>query len=346
VTDGGGSRSRVGIVLLGGDIATAVRLTSRAEAAGFDSVWTTEFYERTAVVSLAAMALASERVTLGSAIAYAVGRSPLVLSAEARDLDELSNGRLILGLGTGTRTMQREWHGADPEAPAKRVEELVPLLRRFWAMDDSGVDHQGRFYSVRLKPTVAVRPPLRADIPVYLAGVNPRMVQAAGTVADGLVGHPIFTRRYVEEVVRPALAAGVQLSGRADSDVSLAGYVICSIHDDVDVARADAKAQIAFYAVVRSYAGVFRLHGFERDVEDIRAAWMRRDRAAMIAAVPEALVDAMAVAGPPDEVRQRFSDGFDGLYDDALLYSPSFGLSDERFAENLDAILDTFGPKA
>ena len=336
----------MGIVLLGGDIATAVQLTSRAEAAGFDSVWTTEFYERTAVVSLAAMANASERVTLGSAIAYAVGRSPLVLSAEARDLDELSNGRLILGLGTGTRTMQRDWHGADPEAPAKRVEELVPLLRQFWAMDESGVNHEGRFYSVRLQPTVAVRPPLRADIPVYLAGVNPRMVQAAGTVADGLVGHPIFTRRYVEEVVRPALATGTQLSGRRDGDVGIAGYVICSIHDDVDVARADAKAQIAFYAVVKSYAGVFRLHGFERDIEEIRAAWMRRDRAAMIAAVPEALVDAMAVAGPPDEVRQRFSDGFDGLYDDALLYSPSFGLSEERFAENLEAILDTFGPKA
>jgi alkanesulfonate monooxygenase SsuD/methylene tetrahydromethanopterin reductase-like flavin-dependent oxidoreductase (luciferase family) len=171
-------------------------------------------------------------------------------------------------------------------------------------------------------------------------------VQAAGTVADGLVGHPIFTRRYVEEVVRPALATGTQLSGRRDADVGIAGYVICSIHDDVDVARADAKAQIAFYAVVKSYAGVFRLHGFERDIDEIRAAWMRRDRAAMIAAVPEALVDAMAVAGPPDEVRQRFSDGFDGLYDDALLYSPSFGLSEERFAENLEAILDTFGPKA
>jgi probable F420-dependent oxidoreductase len=338
--------SRLGVVLLGGDIATAARLTTRAEAAGLDSVWTTEFYERTAIVSLAAMAQASERVTLGSGIAYAVGRSPLVLAAEARDLDELSGGRLVLGLGTGTRTMQRDWHGVDPEAPATRVEELVPLLRRFWTMDERGVEHEGRFYNVRLRPTVEVRPPLRSDIPVYLAGVNPRMVEAAGRVADGLVGHPIFTRRYVEEVVRPALATGTKVTDRGNLELPIAGFVICSIHDDVETARKDAKAQIAFYAVVKSYAGVFKLHGLERHLDEIRAAWARRDEAGMIAAVPDELVDLMAVTGPPEEARQRFEAVFDGLYDDALLYSPSFGLSPERFSENLDAIIDTFGRNA
>jgi probable F420-dependent oxidoreductase len=332
-----------GIVLLGGNLRTVVDLTTRAEAAGFDSVWTTEFYERSATVSLAAMAQCSERVTIGSAIAYAVGRSPLVLSAEARDLDELSGGRLILGLGTGTRTMQRDWHGVDPDAPALRVEELVPLLRRFWSMDDRGVDHEGRFYSVHLKPTVDVVPPLRSDIPVYLAGVNARMIQAAGTVAEGLVGHPIFTRRYVDEVVRPALAAGVARAGRREADVALAGYIICSIDDDPAVARAEAKAQIAFYAVVRTYAAVFALHGYEREVQNIRAAWQRRDRAAMIAAVPDGLVDVMAITGTPQEARQRFSEGFRDLYDHALLYSPSFGLSDRRFSDNLQAIIETFG---
>nr|WP_275404155.1 LLM class flavin-dependent oxidoreductase [Pseudonocardia acidicola] len=329
--------------MLGGNLRTVVDLTARAEAAGFDSVWTTEFYERSATVSLAAMAQCSKRVTIGSAIAYAVGRSPLVLSAEARDLDELSGGRLILGLGTGTRTMQRDWHGADPDAPALRVEELIPLLRRFWSMDDRGIDHDGRFYSVHLKPTVDVTPPLRTDMPVYLAGVNARMIRAAGTVADGLVGHPIFTRRYVEEVVRPALAAGVDRAGRKEADVALAGYVICSIHDDPAVARAEAKAQIAFYAVVRTYAAVFALHGYQRDVENIRTAWQQRDRVAMIAAVPDELVDVMAITGTPEEVRQRFFEDFRGIYDHALLYSPSFGLSDQRFADNLQAIIETFG---
>lgn len=333
---------RPGIVLLGGDLATVESVSRRAERAGFGSVWTTEFYERSAPVSLAVMARATQRATIGSAIAYAVGRSPLVLSSEARDIDELSGGRLILGLGTGTRTMQRDWHGVDPEAPAVRVEELVPLLRRFWAMDGSGIDHEGRFYRVHLRPTVEVRPPLRADVPVYLAGVNPRMIRAAGRVADGLVGHPISTPEYVDAVARPALAAGAAAGGRKAEDVAVAGYVICAIHEDPAVARDEARAQIAFYSVVRTYAPILELHGFTGHAADIRAAWDRRDRNAMLAAVPDAMVDTMACAGTPEEVRERFAARFAGAYDTALLYSPSFGLSSGRFAENLEAIIDTF----
>lgn len=330
-------------MLLGGDLDLVQEVTRRAEAAGFDSVWTTEFYERTAVVSLAAMSMVSSRVLLGSAIAYAVGRSPLVLSAEARDLDELSGGRLILGLGTGTRTMQRDWHGSDPTAPARRVEELVPLLRRLWSMDESGVSHDGDFYHLALAPTAAVRPPLRADIPVYLAGVNARMVRAAGSVADGLVGHPIFSRRYVEDVVRPALDDGARRTGRNDS-VPIAGYVICSINQDVDVALRWAKAQIGFYAVVRTYLPAFAVHGLESMTAEVRDAWSRRDVDAMISAVPDDVVELFAVAGRPDEVGQQLHDRFDGLYEQTLLYSPSFGLEAAELQGNVEAIIEVLAP--
>ncbi len=334
--------SQLGIVLLGGDLGTVRAVSEQVERAGLDSVWTTELYERSATVSLAVMAQATTSVTVGSAIAYAVGRSPLVLSAEARDLDELSGGRLVLGLGTGTRTMQRDWHGSDPESPAVRVEELVPLLRRFWTMDDSGVDHDGRFYSVHLRPTVEVRPPLRADIPVYLAGVNPRMIESAGRVADGLVGHPLFTRRYVEEVVRPALAKGTAHTGRQETDVALAGYLLCAVHDDAAVARAEAKAQIAFYAIVRTYRAILELHGHGDSAGEIRAAWQRRDREAMISAVPDDLVDLVALTGTPDQVRAKFEAEHADVYEQTLLYSPSYGLPPERLAENVSAIIETF----
>ena len=333
---------RPGIVLLGGDLATVASVSRRAEQAGFSSVWTTEFYERSAPVSLAVMAQSTTEATIGSAIAYAVGRSPLVLSAEARDIDELSGGRLIFGLGTGTRTMQRDWHGVDPEAPAVRVEELVPLLRRFWTMDEHGIDHDGRFYQVHLRPTVEVRPPLRSAIPVYLAGVNARMIRAAGRVADGLVGHPISTPEYLDEVARPALSAGAQEAGPLPGDIKVAGYVICAVHEDEAVARDEARSQIAFYSVVRTYAPILELHGFQAHVADIRAAWARRDGAAMIAAVPDEMVDAMACAGTPDQARQQFAARFAGVYDSTLLYSPSFGLTPERFQESLDAIIETF----
>ncbi len=330
---------RLGVAVHGGTLAGVVAAARRAEERGFESVWTTEFYDRSATVSLAAMAMATSRVTLASGIAYAVGRSPLVLAAEARDLAELSGDRLVLGLGTGTRRMQQDWHGADGASPAPRVEELVPLLRRIWAMDAGGVTHEGRFYRMALRPTAEPAPP-RA-IPVYLAGFNARMVAAAGAVADGLVGHPIFTRRYVEEVVRPALASGAGRTGRAP-DVPIAGYVICSVASDGDRARRDAAAQIAFYVVVRTYAPLVELEGFTGEVATIREAWSRGDHAAMTAAVTPAMLERMAVAGTPDEAREQLR-AWSGLYDRLCCYVPSFGLTGAEIGERVDAVLDTFG---
>lgn len=122
----------LGITFLGGDIGTVADAARRAENAGFEAAWTTEFLDRSAPLSLAAMAAATKEITIGSAIMYSVGRSPFVLAAESRDIDELSGGRLVLGIGTGTKRMIQDWHGVDPDAPAVRVEELVPLLRRIW----------------------------------------------------------------------------------------------------------------------------------------------------------------------------------------------------------------------
>ena len=160
-----------------GELARAARL---AQDAGFASVWATEFYDRSATVALAAMAQATSTIELGSAIAYAFGRTPLVLAAEARDLDELSGGRLALGLGTGTRRMQQDWHGLDGEHPAARMEELLPLLRRLWRLHEGPIEHDGHFYRLHVKPTAPPRPPLRTDTPIFMAGVNARGAPVPG----------------------------------------------------------------------------------------------------------------------------------------------------------------------
>lgn len=329
-----------GLVVHGGTLATVADTARRAEASGLGSVWTTEFYDRSASISLAAMAQATTSITIGSAIMYAVGRSPLVLATEARDLAELAGGRLVLGLGTGTRRMQADWHGADPTSPAPRVEELVPLLRSIWQMDEEGVRHDGRFYRLHLVPTGY--PPTPRRIPVYLGGVNPRMLTAAGRVADGLVGHPIYTPRYVEEVVRPTLGAAATDVGR-DEPASIAGYIICAVDDDGAAARRDAKAQIAFYSVVKTYGVVLRLHGFESQVAEIREAWSQRDHERMVSAVTDEMLETIAIAGTPEEARDQYAANFQGVYEQPLLYSPSFGLSAGRLEGNLAAIMDTFG---
>src|SRR5262249_37173912 len=172
--------SSLGLVLSLPSVGDTVEAARLAEDAGFESVWATEFTDRSATVAMAAMAAATDRLTVGSAIAYAFGRTPLVLAAEARDLDALSGGRLILGLGTGTKRMQQDWHGLDGEHPASRMEELIPLLRRLWRLHEGPVEHDGRFYRLHVQPTAPPREPLRLDTPIYMAGVNPRMIEAAG----------------------------------------------------------------------------------------------------------------------------------------------------------------------
>ena len=150
-------------------------------------------------------------------------------------------------------------HWLDGEHSATRMEELVPLVRELWRLHEGPVEHEGRFYRVNVQPTAPPRTPFREDIPISMAGVNARMIEAAGAVADGLVGHPLFTPEYVREVVRPALARGAERAGREPPPI--AGYVTCSVADDRDAARQAAAAIVAFNSTVKIYrATQLRIH--------------------------------------------------------------------------------------
>jgi alkanesulfonate monooxygenase SsuD/methylene tetrahydromethanopterin reductase-like flavin-dependent oxidoreductase (luciferase family) len=265
-----------------------------------------------------------------------------VLANDARFLDEMSDRRLTLGLGTGTRRMMTGWHGVtDPDGPASRIEELVPLLRRLWRLHEGPVRHEGRFYSVDITPTAEVAAPLRTEIPVYTAGVNPRMIEAAGRVADGLICHPTITDRYLRDVALPAIERGATRAGRSAGDIKLKGIIICSIADDTDTARREAAAQIAFYVAPKAYGPVMEASGFGAEAAAIRTAFQAGDHRAMTEAVSPAMLDQMAVAGTADEVRDALP-ALEKRYDHAALYSPSFTLRPERVAENTQAIIDTF----
>jgi probable F420-dependent oxidoreductase len=330
---------------LRGGVEAIADTAAAAENAGFDAAWTPEFYTRSAVVTLAAIAARTTHCRVGTSIAYATGRSPLVMATEARSLDEVSGGRLVLGLGTGTRRMMEDWHGVDPDAPATRMEELVPLLRRLWRLHEGPVAHDGRFYRCHVTPTAEVEPGVRDEIPVYTAGVNPRMVQVAGRVSDGLLGHPLFSRPYVDDVVRPAIAEGQRRAGRENAHVELVGIVICSIAEDPDQARREAAAQLAFYAAPRTYGPLLDASGFGVAGEAIRDAFAQRDFARMAASVPDRMVDAMAAAGTAADVQTQL-DAASDLFDHVVVYPPSFGLTAERCDELSAALVEHLAPRA
>ncbi|TPG36513.1 LLM class flavin-dependent oxidoreductase [Mycolicibacterium hodleri] len=317
-------------------------LARKAEAAGCTAVWTSELYSRSATVPMAVLAQATERVAIGSNIAYGVGRSPLIWAAEARDLDELSGGRLILGLGNGTPTMMTNWHGVDGSSPAARMAELITVLRKLWRLHDGPVHHDGAFYTVHVSPGNDMAPPLRDRLPIWIAGVNPLMIRTAGRTADGLIGHPMFTRQYVEHVVRPELACGAEAADRSADDIAVMGIRMCSIDDDEEAARRRAAYAIGQYAASRIYDRLFAVHGWSAAQAAIREAARERDAAAVIAAVPDAAIDAIAIACTPRDFSDRLREaavGFDHV--DATV--PPWGLTDEQTLEGTECIVNGIG---
>jgi alkanesulfonate monooxygenase SsuD/methylene tetrahydromethanopterin reductase-like flavin-dependent oxidoreductase (luciferase family) len=162
------------------------------------------------------------------------------------------------------------------------------------------------------------------------------MVEAAGAVADGLVGHPLFTPEYVREVVRPALARGAERMGR-DGAPPIAGYLTCSVSEDRDAARRDAAAIIAFNSTVKTYRATHEASGFSAEAEAIRDAWSKGDGEAMVAAVTDEMIDAIVLAGTADEVRARFDERWDGVYERTLLWPPAF-----RGREAVEAVIAAF----
>jgi probable F420-dependent oxidoreductase len=305
----------------------AAEIARSAERAGFSAVWVSELYNRSATVPMAALAAATERILIGSNIAYGAARSPMVLAAEARDLDELSGGRIVLGLGNGTPGMMQNWMGVDGSAPAARMEELVAALRTLWRLHEGPVAHEGRFYSFAITPTIPTAPPVRDPLPIWTAGVNPRMVRVAGRVADGLVGHPMMTAAYVEEVLRPELARGAAEVGR-ETVPGVSGTRICAVDEDEEAARGRAAFAIAQYAAARVYDRLFALHGWSRAQERIRSAAKARDLAAMAAAVTDEMVDAMAIACRPADL-PRLAAHHAEPFDHLNLTAPPWGLEPE-----------------
>ncbi|MBA3741522.1 LLM class flavin-dependent oxidoreductase [Sporichthya sp.] len=328
----------LGLSAFAPDIAGTLRIARAADEAGLDTTWTSELFNRSATIALAAMAGVTRRCKLGSAITYGVGRSPLTMNAEARDLDELSGGRFVLGLGNGTRRMISEWHGLDPDAPAVRMEELVGLLRKLWNVHQAPIDHEGRFYRLKFRPIENTPPPLSARLPIYTAGVNPRMIESAGRVADGLIAHPICSPKYLEEVVRPAVARGADHAGRAAEDVAVTSMIISVIHDDEERARDEAANQIGFYSSVKSYHGVLSAGGFGKEAAQIREAFAARDLQAMRRAVTDPMIDELAVAGTAEQVMTGLK-RYDGVLDHTIIYAPTHNIAAERVEENLLSLI-------
>ena len=324
---------KYGLILTAPTIQGQMDIACRADEAGFESVWTTEFFNQHGLVRLAAVATATTKIKLGTAIAYAFMRTPMLAASGAMDIDEISGGRVILGLGTGTKTMNEKWYSMPFEGPpAPRVKDAIGLIRAAIGQQaGGGLDYNGPYYNVKI-PQYSRPGAARTNIPIYLAAVNQGMIRTAARCADGLVGHPIFTRKYITEIVSPLLQG---------SHCELVPYIITSVNKDPAKARDEARGQIAFYYTTRLYHSVLEPSGWKDIGETIAAAFRKGDYAAMTAAVPDEMVEQIALTGTRDEVLEKIHE-WDNLAQHVIFYSPSIGMKKERLIENMETIIETF----
>jgi len=299
--------------------------------------------ERAAFIQAAAAIGATSRVRVGTAVALAFPRSPTVTAMEAWDLDELSGGRFVLGLGTQVKRVLEGRFSVPFEHPAPKLAEYAQALRTVWSANrGTDVRHAGRFYTIRMPTFHGPAQPGRPDVPILFAGVGPIMARTAGSVADGLIGHPLASPRYLSEIVAPALADGVAASSRSPRACPITATAIVSVGDDTEAARRAARLQLAFYATTRTYLPILELHGRASIQGELRRAFVRRDHDRMAALVDDEFLDAVAIAGRPDEVRDRLAGwaAVPGL-DRVILAAPWYATApgwDRRATESILAV--------
>src|SRR3954451_18780155 len=316
-----------------------VEIVQEAERLGFDSVWTAEAYGSDAATILGWIAGQTTKIRLGSAIFQMPGRSPAMTAMTAATLDQLSDGRMILGIGSSGPQVAEGWHGQRFGRQIQRTREYVAVVRQ--ALSRERLEFHGETLELplpdgpgkALKLTIA---PVQERIPIYLAAIGPKNTQLAGEVADGWI--PIFLSPENVGDLRPLLEEGAARAGRALDGFDIAPTVNASIDDDLQAARDRMRPFIALYVggmgsrQQNFYNALAVRYGFEEAARKVQDLYLdgKRDEAA--AAVPDELVDTVTLCGPADRVRERLA-----VYREAgvgpLGITPVAGSKEERIEQ-------------
>jgi probable F420-dependent oxidoreductase len=296
------------------------------ERAGYDGIWTGES-SHDPFLKLLLASEATEHATIGTSIAIAFGRTPLVLAHSGYDLAQYTRGRFVLGLGSQVKPHIERRFSMPWSRPAARMREFVLALRTIWACWQEGapLDFRGEFYQHTLMtPFFSPERHEFGPPPVHLAGVGELMTQVAGEVCDGFLVHPFTTRRYYDEVTLPALERGRSAGGHYGMDgFVVSGRVFVAIgRNDEELERAidGTKRQIAFYASTPAYRSVLDMHGFG-DLQPELTRLTREGRwEEMPALIDQELLDAMVAVGDPDTVGREVARVWADVYERITLY--------------------------
>lgn len=327
---------KLDVGMLSHDLKSIADYARKVEALGFDCLWSSET-QHDPFLPLAIAATVTSRVKLGTAIAVAFPRSPMILAHMAWDLQKASDGRLLLGLGSQVKGHNERRFSVKFESPGPKLREIVQALRAIWDCWQNGtkLNFKGQFYRFDLMtPFFNPGPIDHPRIPVYISGVNHYMCRVAGEVCDGLHVHPFNSPKYLREYVHPAVEEGLRASGRKRADftyVTSTFVVLGDTEPERERARLAVKQQIAFYASTRTYEPVLAAHGWQDLIPHLHRKSVEGDWTGMASLITDEMVEAYAVSGTWETIAARINERYAGLLDRTSFYTPYMpGLDDPR----------------
>src|SRR5690349_16469985 len=302
------------------DLNTAGNIARQVEDYGFGGLWTVET-SHNPFLPLTHAASATSRINLGTGIAVAFPRSPMVMAQIAWDLAEQSKGRFILGLGTQEKAHITKRFGSEWSAPVPRLREYIEVMRASWNTWQNGVPlrYIGESYRIILMtPFFSPEPMPYADIPIYIAGVNEGLCRLAGEMCQGFHVHPFHTTRYLKELIIPNIEAGAQKAGRTRQAVKLTCMIFVvtgRTAEEIQQSMIATKSQIAFYASTPSYKAVLVMHGWG-DIAQRLTKMIHENRwTEMWTEISDEMMNEIAVVAAPDELPYKVKERYDGLLD-------------------------------
>ena len=312
------------------------------EDAGLEGLFAPQVYGPP-FVPLAAAAAVTTRVKLASGIALAFVRSPFEAALAAMDIDRISGGRFVLGLGASVRSWSEGFFGMPYGKPLEQMREVVEIVRMVNRDCHTGQlkRFEGKYHRHDFSELQPPAPPVRTYIPIWIAALRGPLISLAAEIADGVIGHPIWSIDWLTRTVPEPLARGLKRGGKQRSEIELNSWLFVVINRDKAEAINDARLTVAFYAGIAQYEEYFAAHGFRDEARRLQEGVQHGDYLGAAHLVPDRMAEAFVVCGAPDEVRQKIEPAW-GIADSLTLVPPAYGLKADKLMSYVGGIASTF----
>jgi alkanesulfonate monooxygenase SsuD/methylene tetrahydromethanopterin reductase-like flavin-dependent oxidoreductase (luciferase family) len=297
----------------GRSLETALQRVERAESLGYESVYTTHIAARDSLIVLAAYATRTERIKLGTGVLPIYSRTPVATAQAAATIDELSGGRMVLGLGVAHRVTVENWFGSTIGKPVAEMREYANAVRAMFRGEDPPVGDRfpTRFRFMGYEP--------RPDLPLYIAALSPAMLRLAGEIGDGVMLW-LCNPDYIRDVVVPEVTKGRERAGMALEGFDIVAAVPAAVTDDADVARASLRNDLIPYFSLPFYRAMIARSGYPDEIAAFDEAIKRGDTHAAAAAISDSFLEQVAAVGSATEAEASVR-----RYLDAGANSPCLG---------------------